>query len=205
MIISKHNNLNLQDLNEYAVHLDQAYLNRAKYDSRIRYKPISITLLRTQLDHHNTVVLIARNGQTIVGGTYVRIATENNVVIGNIFHLFTHPDFQGRGIAKQLMLKAEEHSIKAGCSLLQLNVGHIVKPAISLYKKLGYRPLHIYACEPKTFHFIRMIKPLAPYHYPESKRILTLFFSKLKFYSLFHSDSTPHRHQKVFLKLFHKL
>lgn len=195
---------NIEQASEFASAMNHAFRLRSEKDSHIPFDTISPNTLQEELLLENRCALVIYDHYALVGGMFLSCDTEGGIKTAKIYHLFTHPSFQGKGIAKQLMLQAEKYAIESGCSLMRLNVGHIVQPAISLYNNFGYKPISIYACEPGTFHFISMIKSLPPYRFPESKRRFTLFRSKLKFYFLFRSDSTPRFYQKKLFKFLRK-
>ena len=189
---------------DFSAALNQAYYDRSHNNHNIPYSYISSNSLQSELTQQNRFALIYFDNCIIAGGLFLFIEKSQYAKVCKISHLFTSPSYQGKGIGRQLLLFAEEVAQSHHCSYMQLNVGHIVTPAISLYKKLGYQPLKIYACEPGTFYFIRMIKSLNPYHYSEWKRRATLCLSKIKFIFLFNSDSTPRFYQKILLRIFRK-
>lgn len=188
----------------FACALNAAYRLRSEQSSKIPYEAISAESLQYELLCDDCFSLVAYDQAFLFGGIFISFKTIDGIKTAIISHLFSHPSHQRKGIAKQLLLKAEVIASDAGCRIMCLNVGHIIQPAVSLYHNLGYKPLRIYACEPNTFHFIRMIKSLPPFHFSEGKRKICLLVSKLKFYLLFRSDSTPRIYQKAILKLLRK-
>jgi len=58
---------------------------------------------------------------------------------GWINYLAVHPDFQGSGCGRQLMQRAEEILLAAGCPKINLQVRTSNQAAISFYESLGYR------------------------------------------------------------------
>ncbi|QJD81763.1 GNAT family N-acetyltransferase [Cohnella herbarum] len=68
------------------------------------------------------------------------------------------PNFQGQGIAKQLIAAAEQQAIESGYDKIALNVDQTNEGAHSLYRKLGY-----VADKTITIHhkpYWHMVKPL---------------------------------------------
>jgi len=60
----------------------------------------------------------------------------NSYYISNIA---TYPAYRGRGIAKQLMLLAEDEAKKANAKMMVLDVESKNLTAINLYQKLDYK------------------------------------------------------------------
>ncbi len=56
-----------------------------------------------------------------------------------IYYLGVAPQFQGKGIAKQLVEHGENHLIKIGCPKINLMVRKTNTPAIGFYKTKGYK------------------------------------------------------------------
>ena len=83
----------------------------------------------------------------------------------------------------------ENIALKDGRELLQLNVANIYLPAVHLYRKRGFKNLMIYANVPKTYYFIRMIKPIGDYKFAENRRVYKLIKSTVKI--LYKKDSSP--------------
>ena len=80
-----------------------------------------------------------------------------------ISNIATYPDYRAMGIAKQLMLFAEDEAKKANVKMMVLDVESENLAAINLYQKLGYKkndefivPLQ----KSKILHFDRMVKKI---------------------------------------------
>ena len=82
-------------------------------------------------------------------GGHVLLAELGNEIIGTITgfeehksmricSLAVHPDYQNRGVARQLMEHIETIARKKGCNKLFLCTAWSMKEAIRLYEKLGY-------------------------------------------------------------------
>lgn len=89
------------------------------------------------------------------------------------------------------MGEIEKIAIQNDVKILQLNVANIYFPAVCLYKKSGFKNLMIYANVPKTYYFIRMIKSIGGYNFPEWRRIFKLVKSLIIFKILYKKDSSP--------------
>lgn len=130
-------------------------------------------------------------GKVIGGACCTHKIDSNNYKVGIISNVWVHPNEQKKGISKQILYCLEKHALSLDTQMLQLNVANIYMPALSLYKRLGFVPLLIYANVPGTYYFIRMIKPLDKFVYPNYKRIIIRVLSWIKFQILFKKDSTP--------------
>ena len=76
-----------------------------------------------------------------------------------VHRLSIKADYQGQGIAKQLMIFAEEYSINKGYSSIRLDAFLHNKAALSLYENLGYTKVGTvmfrkgrFNCYEKIFH-----------------------------------------------------
>lgn len=98
---------------------------------------------------------------------------------------------QKQGVGSLLMRSIEDIALKNDRELLQLNVANIYHPAVYLYKKSGFKNFMIYANIPQTYYFVRMIKAIGEYKFPESKRLYELTKSIIKFKILYKKDSSP--------------
>ncbi len=67
------------------------------------------------------------------GGLNIDPYIENNR-IGRVRHLYVHPEYRRKGIAKELMMKIEKHA-QEGFSLLRLRTFN--PSALQFYKELG--------------------------------------------------------------------
>ncbi len=60
---------------------------------------------------------------------------------GELWDVYTKPDWQGKGVGKEMMALAEKELIKKGCpNVLLKNVNVENHGAKRLYEKLGYKP-----------------------------------------------------------------
>lgn len=107
------------------------------------------TELRAQYQGKRSI-LLAKLGDMVVGT--VQVVWENNAEDPGLqaphsavlHHLRTHPDYQGRGIGKQLVDAAEELAIDRGMARLTLGVEPANAHARRLYRKWGYAEFHQY-------------------------------------------------------------
>ena len=83
-------------------------------------------------------VLVARDGERIVGTVQLDLATPpNQPHRGEVKKLLVHPDARRRGVGRALMAAVEEQARQAGRSLLTLDTrtGDFAEP---LYRSMGY-------------------------------------------------------------------
>lgn len=115
----------------------------------------------------------------------------NNVKTAKVGYVWTMTSYQKQGIGSFLMKAVEDIALQNGSQLLQLNVANIYLPAVHLYKKSGFKNLMIYANVPQTYYFVRMIKAIGNYKFPEGMRIFELIKSMIIFKVLYKRDSSP--------------
>lgn len=150
----------------------------------------------------NEVVLALYNSKNeIIGGACISYEIgHENIKIAKIYHVWVATQKQHEGIGAMVMNKVEKVALSNGAKLLQLNVANVYLPAVSLYKKVGFKRYKIYANVPKTYYFIRMIKPIGGYVFSERKRIYMLIKSWIIFRILFDKDSSPTIINKLYYK-----
>ena len=130
---------------------------RAYQENALRYNDPKIAPLTQTLDElieesKSYIILKAKDGEKIVGS--VRGCKKEDYCY--ISRLFVHPDYQNRGIGRQLMASIEKEfdTLK-----FKLAAGHLDEKNISLYTKLGYK-----VCGKEkisdTFCFIHMEKKM---------------------------------------------
>jgi [ribosomal protein S18]-alanine N-acetyltransferase len=61
----------------------------------------------------------------------------------HILAIATHPDYRGRGIARQLLDHVLDVARETGCSLATLEVRRSNVPAIKLYERAGFKIVHV--------------------------------------------------------------
>lgn len=160
----------------------------ARSSDKIPYEPEQKEALQNPQLH---IFLAMDEAGTGIGGFCTKMIQTGDRRVMALNHVWVLPQMQGQGIAGKMLSTFLASVTEQDAELLRLNVAHCYKPAIRLYRRLGFRPLRVYANEPKTYHFVRMILDVAPYHYPTAKRYFMLAKSWLKFRLLYHSDSTP--------------
>ena len=171
--------------------LNDAFLERSKADPRIPFEPLSLNALLCDMTSSKASAYGFFEGEELLGGLCVKYRSSQGAKLALVYHVFSAPGRQRKGIGTALMRHAEREAQLAGARLIRVNSANVIAHINRLYTRLGYKPLQIYAGEPHTYYFIRYIKPLPPHKYPEIKRLWSLFVSTVKFRLLFAQDSTP--------------
>ena len=175
------------ELNLWISELNKSFKNRSL--ANIPYKEVKSKDI--VIDNNNIILGIYNDANKLLGGASLSYCMDyNNVKTAKVGHVWTMTSYQKQGIGSFLMKKVEDIALQNGIELLQLNVANIYLPAVHLYKKSGFKNLMIYANAPQTYYFIRMIKEIGNYRFPESKRICTLIKSIVIFKILFKKDSS---------------
>ena len=177
-----------EELELWLVELNYSFVNRSS--EKIPYK--EVTREEIVIDNNNIVLGIYSESDELIGGACVSYGIAyNDVKVAKIGHVWTMTSRQKQGVGNFLMKKIEDIALQDGRELLQLNVANIYFPAVHLYRKNGFKNLMIYANVPKTYYFIRMIKAIGTYKFPESKRRFELIKSTIIFKILYKRDSSP--------------
>ncbi|MEE4377621.1 MAG: GNAT family N-acetyltransferase [Candidatus Competibacteraceae bacterium] len=90
-------------------------------------------------------LLLAKQQQTTVGCIGLR---EKASGVGEMKRLFVIPEHQGAGIGRALVEQLLEHAQQRCFHTIQLEVLSSGKPALSLYRKLGFREIPRYRNRP---------------------------------------------------------
>jgi ribosomal protein S18 acetylase RimI-like enzyme len=89
-------------------------------------------MLDDYADRHKVFVLT--EGESIIG-VLVLIETEQSLLLDNVA---VHPDYQGRGLGRQLIELAAAEALRLGFSSIILYTNVQMTENINLYKKLGF-------------------------------------------------------------------
>lgn len=177
-----------EELNLWISELNKSFKNRSS--TNIPYKEVKSKDI--VIDNNNMILGIYNDANKLLGGASLSYCIEyNNVKTAKVGHVWTMTSYQKQGIGSFLMKEVEDIALQNGSELLQLNVANIYLPAVHLYKKSGFKNLMIYANVPQTYYFIRMIKAIGNYKFPEGKRIYELIRSIIIFKALYKRDSSP--------------
>ena len=177
-----------EEVNLWISELNKSFKNRSS--ANIPYKEVKNKDI--VIDNNNIILGIYNDANKLLGGASLSYCMEyNNVKTAKVGHVWTMTSYQKQGIGSFLMKEVEDIALQNGSELLQLNVANIYLPAVHLYKKSGFKNLMIYANVPQTYYFIRMIKAIGNYKFPEGKRIYELIRSIIIFKALYKRDSSP--------------
>lgn len=187
-----------EELNLWISELNKSFKNRSS--TNIPYKEVKSKDI--VIDNNNMILGIYNDANKLLGGASLSYCMEyNNVKTAKVGHVWTMTSYQKQGIGSFLMKEVEDIALQNGSELLQLNVANIYLPAVHLYKKSGFKNLMIYANVPQTYYFIRMIKAIGNYKFPEGKRIYELIRSIIIFKALYKRDSSPtFVHKMLYIK-----
>ncbi len=109
-----------------------AELERACFN----YDALSQRNFTWMLTKGNAHILVAEeNGQLLA---YVLVLYKRATSLARLYSLAVLPECQGRGIARELMQRAEHEARERDCIYMRLEVRPDNVPAIALYHKLGY-------------------------------------------------------------------
>ena len=84
------------------------------------------------------VFLVAEDGGRVVGGVWLARRTSTGRDLAWVYDLHVDPDARGRGVARQLMLAAQDRARELGAAAVGLNVFGPNLAARRLYESLGY-------------------------------------------------------------------
>lgn len=87
-----------------------------------------------------TVIMVYENGQPIACGCFKRF-DEHAIELKRMFVL---PEYRGSGIATSMVKELEDWGAELGYHYAVLETGKGQPTAISLYQKLGYKPMDHY-------------------------------------------------------------
>lgn len=185
-----------EEVNLWISELNKSFKNRSS--ANIPYKEVKSKDI--VIDNNNMILGIYNDANKLLGGASLSYCMEyNNVKTAKVGHVWTMTNYQKQGIGSFLMKEVENIALQNGTELLQLNVANIYLPAVHLYKKNGFKNLMIYANVPQTYYFIRMIKAIGNYKFPEGKRIYELIRSIIIFKALYKRDSSPTFIHKIYI------
>jgi len=85
--------------------------------------------------------LVAYHGEKPVGCGAIKFFNKDTLEIKRMFVL---PKTRGQGIASQILIELEKWTVELGFKKCILETGIMLKPAIALYKKHGYKNIPNY-------------------------------------------------------------
>lgn len=102
-----------------------------------------IGFVRKTLNSQKSLLMLAKSGSGPVGFVYASISRDFPLDVskptGRIDDLYVLPDYRGRGIGEELVLKCLNKMRVAGVKAIRLRVLAENKAAMELYKKLDFK------------------------------------------------------------------
>jgi GNAT superfamily N-acetyltransferase len=114
------------------------------------------------LDHFKKgTFILAMDGEKMAGCNYVELRGDS----GYFGLLSIDPDFQGRGLGRELVERAEDFCRRSGCGLMRIRVLNHRTELPPFYERLGYHIAGLEQVEQEPaarmpYHFIVMEKAL---------------------------------------------
>ncbi len=97
-----------------------------------------LSILKVLENNPNTTVVLCREEKTVIGIAMMAMYKVISGHKGMIEDVVVHTGHRGKGIGRKLMKKLLEEAKDRKLSEVLLFSGHHRKPAISLYKSLGF-------------------------------------------------------------------
>lgn len=118
----------------------------AAIEASVSPEPWSEALFAGELDVHaalrNWIVVRAQSssgvGNVVGFGGMMFVADE-----GHLMNIAIAPEFQGNGLATELLAHLTSDAISRGCKALTLEVRTTNEPACALYRRFGYSPVGV--------------------------------------------------------------
>lgn len=129
---------------------ENAYPDQCQEDPKKLDKLFNNELIAKELRDDNIRFFIATNEGKIVGYTKLKLANESSF----LDKIYVDPDFQRKGIGKQLLKHGFQSAVASGINTMGLMVEHHNEKAINFYCKYGFAA--------HTFYRGAMIKDLYP-------------------------------------------
>ena len=81
---------------------------------------------------------------------------------GELKSMFTDPSARGKGVAKSILAAIESEAQRNGLDRIALETGWLLKEAVALYRRLGFRESSPFGNYPDSPASLFMVKDLAP-------------------------------------------
>lgn len=111
----------------------EAYRQEAEIYNNFNIQPLTQDIESLKLEWQNGIVLKAEKNGQIIGSARAKLV-DNVCKIGK---LIVKPDFQNRGIGKQLLQEIEK--LFDNCSIYELFTGNKSEKNLTIYRKSGYQ------------------------------------------------------------------
>lgn len=104
------------------------------------YSPAEIAVWSETAEHSERWLSAIRDQYFLLVEVGESLAGFGTVKDGNyIDFMYLHPDFQGQGIASELLKKLESRALKSGTKVIRSDVSYTARP---FFEKHGYTVLH---------------------------------------------------------------
>jgi ribosomal-protein-alanine acetyltransferase len=113
------------------------------------------------LADYNSISLVAKENNNVVGFIMGSLRFEGNVLTGHILTVDVSPGCRKRGVGARLLRKMESLFREKGVKVCRLEVREDNVAALSLYRKLGYRKVTMLKNYYGEAHGIYLRKALA--------------------------------------------
>lgn len=110
-----------------------AFYDVAKYYNNFRLRPLQTTIEEMEESFSSYIYFKKIIDNSIVGSVRVKVLDNK----GHIENVIVHPDFQNRGIGKELIGNLE--NILIDCNSFELFTGKDTPKNVTFYEKLGYK------------------------------------------------------------------
>jgi ribosomal-protein-alanine N-acetyltransferase len=113
------------------------------------------------LTDYNSISLVAKEGDRIIGFIIGHVDFEANILVGHILTLDVSTASRNRGIGAQLLQEIETLFKEKGVQICKLEAREDNSTALRLYEKLGYKKIRKLEKYYGNAHGIRLKKALA--------------------------------------------
>lgn len=90
--------------------------------------------------------MISGEGGQMTGFCWTKIHPDAKPPVGEIYIIGAHPDYQGRGLGRALVLAGLDWLHGQGLTIGMLYVEANNDPAVRLYHRLGFEIVHDFRC-----------------------------------------------------------
>jgi ribosomal protein S18 acetylase RimI-like enzyme/predicted double-glycine peptidase len=125
---------------------------------------------RHLLTRANAVTLVVEEQKVMAG--YVTVLFNAGTSLARLYSIAVDEAFRGRGIARELVLGAEQAALDGECVVLRLEVRRDNDASLTLFRKLGYRQFgHYLDYYEDHMEALRFEKELVPHLSPDIARV----------------------------------
>ncbi len=121
--------------------LTKLIIDEKKYDENINEDCVVKSLYENFYDNDDICLLVAKNGENIIGYIYGYIQNNGDSKIDKVSvldALFVEENFRSLGVASELIKGFKKWSYNCGVKYIELKVCNENNQAINLYRKSGF-------------------------------------------------------------------